>query len=247
VSEPRSVVDRIDDGIYRAERLAVAGILAVMGLVVFLDVVHRVSTRQGGLFARPVVVGVLAALVAVLALRTRSVRQPIAKGIAVGVAIVAAQAAFVRLVPNGLVWSQTLALALTLWLGTIGASLAAHDRRHLAMDVGGKLWPPSLAPKAAAVGHVVTAVFCLGIGWLGVRSFAFNWEQWSSTAGAAGNLGGLDIPKWFPSLSIPYGMAMLAFRFALEGWRTWRGEVALDADDPLKQLGIAIDADEVTP
>jgi TRAP-type C4-dicarboxylate transport system permease small subunit len=241
VSPARRPVEVFDDAVYRVERGAVAAVLALMGLVVFLDVVHTVGSRQGGLLANPAFVAVLASIVAALALATRGVGGAWWKGTLVGVGLAGAQAAFVRLVPNGLVWSQTLALSLTLWLGTVGASLAAHDRRHLAMDVGGKLWPEALAPKAAAIGHFVTAAFCVLLCWLGVRSVAANWDLWASTGGAAGNLSGLDIPKWFPSLSIPYGTAMLAFRFTLEGWRTWNGEVDLSGDDTLHQLGIQVD------
>jgi TRAP-type C4-dicarboxylate transport system permease small subunit len=231
-------LERLDDGLYRAERAVVAGMLAVMGLVVFLDVIHRMSTREGGLFASHLFVGALAAVVATLALMTRGVDQSVPKGIGIGVAIAVAQAIFVALVPNGLVWSQTLALSLTLWLGTIGASLAAHDRRHLAMDVGHKLWPPALAPKVAALGHLVTAAFCVLLLWLGTRSVMAHWALWTATGHAAGNLSGLPIPKWFPALSIPYGMAALTFRFSLEAWKTWTGQVDAAEDDTLHQLGI---------
>lgn len=230
-------LERLDDALYRAEKRVVATMLAVMGCAVFLDVVHRISTREGSFLANPFVVGVSAAIVSVLALNTRGVPMALPKGAAAGVAVVSAQLLFVKLLPNGLVWSQTLALALTLWLGTIGASLAAHDRRHLAMDVGQKLWPPALAPRAAAVGHGVTAMFCAMLLWLGTRSVLAHWDLWSSTDGAADNLSGLAIPKWAPALSIPYGMLALTFRFSLDAWRTWTGRIGIE-DDVLHQLGI---------
>lgn len=227
---------KVDAALYRAEKAAVAAMLAAMGLVVFLDVVHRVATREGSWLANPVVVGVVAVVVAALAFRTRG--KPAAWGVGAGLAFVAAQAAFVKLVPNGLVWSQTLALALTLWLGLMGASLAAHERRHLALDVGSKLWPASMVNKAAAVGHFLTAAFCVGLLWLGWRSVGAHFDLWTSTEGAAGTLSGLAIPKWAANLAIPYGMAALGFRFALEGVRTWRGELEVGGDDTLHQLGI---------
>jgi len=243
-----SALDRLDAAIVRAERFAVAGMLSVMGLVVFLDVFHRVSTRNESLLANPAFVAVAGSVVAVLGFRTRGADNAAAKGVGVGVGLAAAQFAFVRLVPNGLVWSQTLALGLTLWLGTMGASLAAHSRRHLALDIGSKLWPPSIAPKVAALGHVLTALFCVGILFLASRSlFGYSIDGshvpghidvWRSSDGAAGTLSGTGIPKWAAFLSIPYGMTVLAFRFGLEAAKTWTGLVAVGGDDTLHQLGI---------
>jgi TRAP-type C4-dicarboxylate transport system permease small subunit len=232
------VIERLDGAIYRVERALVAVFLLVMGVFVFLDVVHRVSTREGSWMHSPLAVGVVASVVAALAFRTRDAEGWPWKGVATGAAIVVAQLAFVKLLPNGLVWSQTLALALTLWLGTMGASLAAHERRHLAMDVGAKIWPPALLPKITALGHLVTGLFCLMLFWLGTRSVVANWDLWSGSGHAAGNLSGLAIPKWVPSLAIPYGMGVLAFRFLLDTWRAWTGRLAVGGDDTLHQLGI---------
>lgn len=236
-------VERLDDGIYRAEKAAVAAMLLVMGLAVFLDVVHRVSTRADSWAASPVFLAVAGSVVAGLAFHTRGDPQPWARGLAAGVGLAVARVGFLWALPNGLIWSQTLALALTLWLGNLGASLAAHDRRHLAMDVGSKLWPEAWRGRVAATGHAVTAVFCLGILGLAVRSVGAHWDLWTSTDGAAGNLSGLAIPKWVPALSIVYGMVLLAFRFGLDAWRAWTGRLADDGDEVLHQLGLAAPED----
>ncbi|MFZ5482317.1 MAG: TRAP transporter small permease [Myxococcota bacterium] len=234
------MIVRFDDALYAVEKAVVATILSVMGAVVFLDVAHRVSTRTDSLLAHPAFVAVVATVVAALALRTRG--KPAWMGIAVGVAVAGGQAAFVRLVPNGLVWSQTLALSLTLWMGLIGASLAAHERRHLALDIGSKLWPKHLAGKAAAVGHLATAAFCVGLLWLAWRSLDQHYADWASSEGAAGTLSGTAIPKWAATAAIPYGMLALGFRFSLEAYLTWTGKVQVGGDDTLHQLGIEEEA-----
>ncbi len=224
-----------DEMLYRVERWLVAGCLAVMGLVVFLDVVHRVSTRQGSLLANPLVIAAGGIVLGALAFRTRG--KPAWLGIPLGIGLAAAQQAFIRIVPNGIIWSQALALALTLWLGLLGASLAAHDRRHLALDVGSKLWPPSVAPKVVAIGHFLTAAFCLlVVGYAGASTLD-HYTTWSENHGAA-TLGGTAIPKWFAAAAIPYGMLALTFRFLYEGVHTWTGAVAIGGDDTLRQLGI---------
>jgi TRAP-type C4-dicarboxylate transport system permease small subunit len=243
-----SALDALDDALVRAERAVAAIMLAAMGGFVFLDVLHRVASRQDSILGNPLVTGGALTVAATLGWRTRGEARWPLYGVVTGVGFTAAQETFVRLVPNGLVWSQTAALALTLWLGTIGASLAAHERRHLALDVGSKLWPPTVAPKVAAVGHLVTAAFCVALLWLGWRSVfgysvdgvavAGHLQTWQDSDGASGVLPGTVIPKWAAVAAVPYGMAALTFRFCLEAWRTWTGRVALDGDDTLHQLGI---------
>lgn len=234
---------RVDGLLFEAEKAVVALMLASMGTVVFLDVFHRVSTRTDSLLANPLFTAATAAVIGVLAMRTRgdATRTGVGKGVAVGVVFGVAQMVFVRALPNGLIWSQTFALALTLWLGLIGASLAAHEGRHLALDVGAKLWPKALAPKMVALGHLVTAAFCLLLLYLSVRSTGQHIALWQQTGHAGGTLSGTDIPKWFAAMAIPYGTLALTFRFTLEAVRTWRGDIEIGGDDTLKQLGIVSD------
>ncbi len=229
---------RLDDAIYRFERAAVAAILLAMGAFVFLDVVHRLATRQGGYFASPVRAGLTAALVVALAQRSRG-RTPWPAALAAGAFVTIGLKVFVVAIPNGLVWSQTAALSLTLWLGMFGASLAAHDRRHLALDIGTQIWPKAWVGRVTAVGHVATAAFCVLLAGLGLRSMAAHHALWVATDGAGGNLAGLAIPMWFPAAALPYGATVLALRFASEGWQTWHGTLPAGVEDPLHHLGLA--------
>ncbi|MDP2307232.1 MAG: TRAP transporter small permease subunit [Pseudomonadota bacterium] len=239
-----AALERVDAAIVRAEQFLVATLLSVMGLVVFLDVVHRVSTREGSPLGNPLVIAVGGGLVAAAAFHTRGAANPVPKGLAVGVGLAGGQYLLLQLAPNGFIWSQTLALALTLWLGTMGASLATHTRRHLALDIGSKLWPPSIAPKVAAVGHLCTAAFCLVLVYLAGRSL-FGFELHGQSVDghfAGGTLSGTAIPKWAAMLSIPYGMIVIAFRFTLDAYRAWTGRLAVGGDDTLHLLGISEDA-----
>lgn len=192
------MLDRIDAGLARVERVVAAGMFVVMGGAVFASVVHRLASS--------------------------------------GLARVAPDAP--ALPTLGMDAAQPLALALTLWVGMIGASLAAHERRHLALDVGSKVWPEGARPYVAAVGHLVTALFCMGILWLAQRSIVDHLALWRDTDGAGGTLSGTSIPKWFAVAAIPWGMATLTFRFLAEAWRALHGQIPEDADDTLHQLGI---------
>ena len=194
-------LNRVDQGLARVERIVAAGMLGIMGVVVFLSVLHRMTASGLAKVAPDVTVPTLA-----------------------------------------LDAAQPFALALTLWVGMIGASLAAHERRHLALDVGSKLWPVSLRPWAAAAGHLVTALFCIVTLVLGWTSLGGHFTLWMETDGGGGTLSGTSIPKWAAVAAIPWGMGTLAFRFLLEAVRTVRGEVPADADDTLHQLGITTEA-----
>ena len=252
-----ALLDRFDALLYRGERAAVAVMLVLMGTVVFLDVVYRVTATGEsklvpdaleaslGNHAAPLWMAIVFAIVGVFAFRTRGDTGAIPKGAATGVAVGVALEAYVAAFPNGLPSPQTIALALTLWLGMAGACLAAYQRRHLALDVGSKLWPPSVAPKVAAVGHLVTAALCFLLLILGIRSiFGFeragvdipghldNWRM------GGGKMTGTIIPLWVAAASIPVGSAVLAFRFTLQAVKVWTGIEVLGGDDTLKQLGI---------
>lgn len=253
-------LERFDALVYEIEKRVVATMLAVMGLVVFLDVVYRVTATAEspivpdaleaalGPAAVPVWAVVVNGVVAGLAFRTRGDTGSAWKGAAVGLASGLGLYAYITLFPSGMIWSQTLALSLTLWMGMAGASLAAYQRRHLALDVGSKVWPAALAPKVAALGHGATAAFCVLVAVLGWRSIfgvgegeahiQGHFDTWVGSEFAAGTMTGTVIPKWMVMFSIPFGSAVLAFRFALEGVRVWLGREALGGDDTLHQLGL---------
>lgn len=240
------LLELVDARLFRVEQKVVAAMLAAMGVFVFLDVANRVSTSAGSWLGNPLVLGLVAAVVGGLAFHTRDASKPALKGLLTGVGVVVAQQALLLLFPNGLIWSQTLALAFTLWLGMLGAALAARERRHLALDIGSKLWPPAIAPKMAALGHAITGLFCLGLLYLGLRSVGAHYDTWAETDGAAGSfpvkmdLFGLELPivKWVVFLAVPYGAASIGLRFFLDATRAWRGLLPTGEDDTLQQLGI---------
>lgn len=249
------LLTRLDEALFKLEKTAVWLILELMGIVMFFSVVHRAVSAMDNSRSAPewvlAAVGeggwpVLASLLmtgilgffGVLVLRTRGSDRALVGGLIAGLVLTAAGWLFLWLMPNGIVLAQPISLSLLLWLSLLGASLAAHDRRHLAMDIGSKLWPESLRPKVAAVGHVVSAIFCLGILYLATRSVADHVDKWAGSEGAADVVSGTTIPKWFAAAAVPYGALVLAFRFLLEAVRTWKGEIKEEGDDTLHQLGI---------
>jgi TRAP-type C4-dicarboxylate transport system permease small subunit len=249
------VLHKLDAAVYKVERQVVAGAMAVMGLVVALDVVHRVGTREHGFVERMVahLTGEAAAawaaplvLTAVFLGFFYAVWR--ARGVSHGgkafglaaltvVALYGALRGYVWLVPNGLIWSQTLALALMIWAGLIGASMAAKERRHLALEIGPRLFPASVRRFVVALGHLATAAFCIWLLILAAWSITQHYSDWTESAYEGGTFTaelpfGLKIPKWIAFLAIPYGLGMMALRFlgdlaaSLRGLDTGGDEIA---------------------
>jgi TRAP-type C4-dicarboxylate transport system permease small subunit len=238
----------------RIEKAIVAAGMGIMGVVVFFDVVHRVASRDRGILMRifgedatwanpagtaigcAVLLGVVYA-----ALRTRgepAEKKTAIRSVVVAAAIYGGLRLFVWVLPNGLVWSQTLGLVLMLWVGLLGASLAAHDHRHLSLDLGSKLWPKKALPTVQAVGNVVTAGFCFVFAFLAVRSIGDHLKDYTDTDGAGGIFVALPIPKFAAFAVIPVAFVIMAVRFLLQARDgILKGQV--EDDDPLKLLGMA--------
>jgi TRAP-type C4-dicarboxylate transport system permease small subunit len=201
------MLQRIDAAIYRVERQVVAWAMVVMGLVVALDVVHRVATRQNGFLERAVrrilpdslggsaatVASVLIGLVGLAAFyavfRRRGVaskpRALLYAAIAVGVFWGLVEL-YVRAVPSGLVWSQTLGLALMIWAGFVGSSLATRERRHLSLEIGPRLFPARARKYVVALGHLVTAGFCVFLLVLAIWSVTQHYGDWTDSGHEGG-------------------------------------------------------------
>lgn len=258
------LLSRIDAAVYKVERQVVAWSMIGMGLVVALDVVHRVTTRQNGFVERtvrallpdgaadaaPYAATTLIALFGVGAFyavfRTRGVGP---KGRALVYGVLATGVfwglleLYVYLVPNGLIWSQMLGLALMIWAGFVGASLAARERRHLSLEIGPRLFPEKVRRQVVAVGHLCTAAFCVFLLCLAAWSVTQHFGDWTESQYEGGTFPVLPIPKWIAYLAIPYGLAVMALRVLGDAAAAMRGqETGMDEVGAFKKMGGVEDA-----
>ena len=118
--------------------------------------------------------------------------------------------------PNGLAWGPKVTLCLLLWVGFIGASMSAFEKRHLAVEIGEKIWPPSLAGPMKRLSFVCTTVFCAFIFTLAVQSVSLYRDDWIQSNGLAGLIDTTSIPRWVVLLVLPYSFGMMGLRFALQ-------------------------------
>lgn len=168
---------------------------------------------------------------------TRS-RMPHAHAIGVGVGGTAVAYGLtllvVRLLPNGLIWSQPVALILTLWVGFIGASMATYEHKHLKVEAVVRHVPPHLRKYVGLASSLATALFCFALMWVSIRYVRFSYDEYVATAGQGGVFTGLAVPKYMAFLALPIAFAVMAARFAGVGVLAWQGR--LKEEDPLAGL-----------
>jgi TRAP-type C4-dicarboxylate transport system permease small subunit len=140
----------------------------------------------------------------------------------------------VRLLPNGLIWSQPFALVLTLWVGFVGASMATYENKHLKVDAMARVIPLGLRKWVAFVSALLTATICFALMYLSIRYVRFNYDEYTSTAGRGGLVQGLDLPKYLAFMALPLSFAIMTLRFLAVAAEALAGR--LQDSDPLAGL-----------
>lgn len=118
-----------------------------------------------------------------------------------------------QLFGTGALWADTLLRYLVLWVGFLGAALAAADEKHFAWEAaaqkGGRVGD-LMRVGANAVAVVVTALLVRA-------SWSFFLDE-RSAAQTLFTIGNVAVPEWLFALAIPVGFALvgihLAFRAA---------------------------------
>lgn len=230
----RSLLDKFDDGVYAVERLIITLFFSVMTLVVFFDVTHRVFIVPDSRFTRwwaelgvseafaaavlaPASAVLVAFVVCYAALRERRRQQgtrlnAAAWAAAATAALTAGLQLFLAAFPNGIVWSQTLGLSLMLWIGLIGASMAAKQRRHLALEIGSKIWPAKLQVPVRVVSGILVAVFCAFLSALAFLLIEAEYADFDPEYGT-GMFSGIPLPKFVVYGILPYAFFMIVIRY----------------------------------
>lgn len=115
-------------------------------------------------------------------------------------------------VPEGYSWADKRALFLLLWVGFLGASMAAKQHRHLKIDIARKLCPDAWLPRFNGLSYTVAALFTAVLVYLGLI-YLFHPDYgrfWVDTIEG-------EIPDWFKVASIPLALLLLTLRFGARG------------------------------
>ena len=122
-----------------------------------------------------------------------------------------------RTVGFGVPGSGPIVQHLVLWVGFLGAAIAAREGKLLALASGTFISSRGARRVVdigtAAVGCAVATLLALG-GW----QLALNERQTGSTIGA-------NIPTWIAQLTLPVGFTLIAVRLAWRASAEWRGRL----------------------
>jgi TRAP-type C4-dicarboxylate transport system permease small subunit len=248
--KPGVWIDRIDNGIYAVEKFIVALFFIVMVVVVAADVTHRtfsspesrlagpwiamgVSPERAHGVAGPLTVAFLAVLLFYGGLRERwrdhaGPGKMLLGAVALTGFSAGAIQLFLYLFPNGLIWSQPLALSLMLWVGILGASMAAKQRRHLSLEFGTKIWPASMKKHVRVAAGVLVAGFCAFLAYQAWGLIAEVYKDFDPEYGM-GMMSGVPIPRFMVYGILPYGFFMVVIRY-------FRGQLADDTSGGIDHL-----------
>lgn len=108
--------------------------------------------------------------------------------------------------PDGYSWSKELSLIMLLWVGFLGASVCAHEGKHIQVGALKKVVPPSMSRFSDAIGYLLTAAFCFFMALLG-------YEYASEAIQLEGRFEQTNIPDWVATIAVPAAFAMTMLRY----------------------------------
>jgi TRAP-type C4-dicarboxylate transport system permease small subunit len=126
-----------------------------------------------------------------------------------------------RLVPEGYSWAKEVAMVLLVWTGLVGASMAAHQGRHIDIDFGKKMFPKKMRRPLTALASVITSAFCGLIVAIGIV-YVFGERGLIRLEGKLQHTG---IPDWIVGLAIPWCFATMGLRALMVAKRVLGGAV----------------------
>lgn len=113
---------------------------------------------------------------------------------------------------------------LTLWIGFLGAIIAARENKHLSLHAGIDALPETARRWInVGTGTLATAV-CAALAWSGLEFLKTEWEYVTNIAGW--------LPQWAVIAIMPAGFVLVAVRLTWHGSAKWWGRLII-ATGPL--------------
>jgi C4-dicarboxylate transporter DctQ subunit len=112
-----------------------------------------------------------------------------------------------NLFDSGFVWIDPLLRILVLWLGLIGATVAARHNKHIRIDLLSRYFSRNTHRLIQVMVRQVSAWTCLVIAWYGMDWIRLDYEY--SVTSFAG------IPAWSVEIIVPLAFALIGIRYFL--------------------------------
>jgi C4-dicarboxylate transporter DctQ subunit len=114
---------------------------------------------------------------------------------------------------TGLTWGDPLVRNLVLWVGFIGAAVAAREGKHISIDVVSEWTSPRAKVVIGVIIHVVSFIVC------GLLTFAA--VKFVSNEALMGSITFLGIRAWVPELILPIAFALMSLRYGFQFLKTF--------------------------
>jgi TRAP-type C4-dicarboxylate transport system permease small subunit len=121
------------------------------------------------------------------------------------IALAFSQVVLRNMLSTGIGWADVAVRHLMLWVGLLGASVAAKENRHLSVDVASRLLPPKGVHALEAVLGLVTAGVCGLLFWASLLFMRSLYEFGTGTIeGLPAALAGMILPLAFAGLALRF-------------------------------------------
>ena len=109
----------------------------------------------------------------------------------------------------GIIWGDTLLRQWVLWLGFLGASMAAKQNKHISIEVFSNFLSPYWKQIIKSFTQLAAGIISGFLAWSAWSFMIFEKESESVLF--------LDLPVWIFQIILPYSFMVIALRFIISG------------------------------
>ncbi|MBT8369817.1 MAG: TRAP transporter small permease [Deltaproteobacteria bacterium] len=108
---------------------------------------------------------------------------------------------------TGIAWGDALVRYLVVWVGFVGAAIAAREDKHITIDVLSRWITGAGKSTIRAISHFSSAAICGLLTWAGIKFIGFEAQM--------GGTAFFNLPVWVPELIIPIAFGLMTLRYTL--------------------------------
>ena len=108
---------------------------------------------------------------------------------------------------TGIAWGDALVRYLVVWVGFIGAAIAAKEDKHITIDVFSRWITGAGESTIQVISHFSSASICGLLTWAGIKFIWFEVQIGGTTF--------FKLPVWVPELIIPITFGLMTLRYTL--------------------------------
>jgi TRAP-type C4-dicarboxylate transport system permease small subunit len=108
---------------------------------------------------------------------------------------------------SGVLWAESFARVLVLWVAMLGAMVATRENNHISIDAASRYLPTRWQPYFAALTSLLAGLVCGIVAWYCLELVRFEYEDQT--------LAFAQVPNWACQIILPIGFAVMSGRFLI--------------------------------